>query len=69
MTTISAILQRSIALFPDRLIPRDLEERNDTLNALPDAAGEAFERLDAEFFVLGGDVLLARLVKYWNQHA
>lgn len=63
------ILSRAIELFPDRHIPRDLEQRNDALDALPDSAGEAMQALDAEFYALGDDELITRLLKFWEGRA
>jgi hypothetical protein len=64
------ILSRAIDLFPSRYIPRDIEERNDAHQALPESASKVMEQLDQEFYVLDGeDVLLSRLLRYWNDHA
>ena len=63
------LLSRAIDLFPDRYIPRDIEERNDAYQGLPESATEVIEQLDQEFFALdSGDELLSRLLKYWNGH-
>lgn len=64
------ILSRAIDLFPDRYIPRDIDERNDAHQALPESASEIMEQLDQEFYALDeGEVLLSRLLRYWNDHA
>jgi len=63
------ILSRAIDLFPDRHIPRDLDERNASLDALSDDTNQAMESLDDEFFALGGDELLERLLSFWNGQA
>ena len=62
------LLDRAIDLFPDRSVPRDIEERNAALSALPDDSDERLEKLDDEFYALGDDELLSRLTVYWNRH-
>jgi hypothetical protein len=54
---LAALLRQAIDLFPGGQIPRDIDERNDALDALPDEAGEVMERLDEEFFGLGSEKL------------
>lgn len=61
-----AILSRAIDLFPARRIPRDLDERNDALGALPDESHRTMEALDDQFYVLGDDELMERLLTFWN---
>jgi hypothetical protein len=65
----AAILNRAIDLFPARQIPRGTEERNASLDSLPEAAHQAMETLDDEFYVLGDDALMDRLLKFWNNAA
>ena len=42
----AALLSRAIDLFPGRHVPSDIEERNASLDALPDDAHEVLEALD-----------------------
>ena len=67
------LLDRTINIFPDRRVPRGLEERNQILESLPDQVdssprdpGEIIEKADAEFSRLTDDALLDRLVAYWE---
>lgn len=65
----AAILRRAIELFPAGRIPHDIEERNALLESLPDDADQIMERLDNEFYALGDDELMDRLLKFWNNRA
>jgi hypothetical protein len=62
----AAILHRAIDLFPARDIPRGIDERNASLDALPEAAHQVMDALDAEFYELGDDELLDRLLTFWK---
>jgi hypothetical protein len=65
----AAVLNRAIDLFPARYIPRNIDERNASLDSLPDEAHEILETLDDEFYALGDDELFERLLKFWRNAA
>jgi hypothetical protein len=70
----AAVLSRAIDLFPDRYVPRDIDERNevwDTLcNSLGDELDTAMDGLDDEFHALDErHELIAKLLQFWNDHA
>ena len=66
----AAILSKAIDLFPERHVPRDIEECNEVFNTFSDEAGEMLEQLDQEFYALDkGAELMARLLRFWNAHA
>jgi hypothetical protein len=63
------ILEYAIKQFPKSHVPRDIEERNDAFNAIPEAGHTAMESCDSEFSELGSDELFTRLLRYWRQRA
>lgn len=65
----AAILSRALDLFPARQIPRGIDERNATLDSLPEEAHQIMETLDDEFYALGDDKLIDRLLKFWKDAA
>ena len=67
------LLDRMIDIFPNRVVPKDLEERNHFLVSLVDQVhswdnhpGRILEESDAEFFRLTNESLMDRLLAYWK---
>ena len=62
----AAILSRAIDLFPARRVPRNIDERNKSFDALPEEAYDVMDSLDNEFYTLGHDELLERAIAFWK---
>ncbi|MEO7247778.1 MAG: DMP19 family protein [Novosphingobium sp.] len=62
----AAMLDKAIDLFPDRIVPRDIDERNDALSQMPEAHNGILSALDDEFFGVDYNLLMDKLLAYWE---
>src|SRR5258706_404848 len=59
-----AILAEAVSLFPNKEVPRGLDERNEVFESLPNEASVKMSRLDERFFGIGGGVLMLHMARY-----
>ena len=63
------LLSRAIEQFPRGNVPRDIDERNTVFGALPSRAHDVMEQCDSQFYALGDELLLAKLLSFWRAAA
>ena len=58
------ILGEAVGQFPGRIVPRDIDERNNVFNSLPHHAHAVMEECDNQFYALGDQPLMEQLLAY-----
>jgi hypothetical protein len=67
---IADLLLRVIALFPNSVVPADIEERNRAWNNLPEEKrSTVIQAADSTFFGIGSEALFRRTWEYWEREA
>jgi len=62
---VAELLEQAIEIFPDSVVPADLDERNEALGELPESADDRFQELDDQFQSIGSDPVMDQLANYY----